>query len=271
VTPASHAPASDASRWSPAPDRLQVQAAARLGVDSDAVQAALDDLDATVQRREEQRRAGTRKLVAELYSRYGVTAASGRVDAEAEAACAQERDERLAAELRRLVTPPVAAVRRAWTLSEQELDSDCQAALNVLGTAPHSLAEFQPEAEQRHAAERAVLGGFAAWEVGAAALLEKVRGWRVRRRRGLWRELADAVRGRQAATYHVRLAAARLAAVQLREAQRTEWLAQPEVQEVLGAGAAALRELHDRAHAPDAAATAELPAVARPVAPWAAR
>jgi hypothetical protein len=269
VTPSSHAPTSDASRRSPAPERPRVQAAARLGVDSDAVQAALNDLDATVRRRDQRRRAATRELVAELYARDGVDAAPGRMDAEAEAACAQERDERLAAELRRLVTPPVAAVRRARTLAERELDGDCQAALNVLGTAPRSVAQFQPEAEQRQAAEQAALGGFTAREVRAAALLEKVRGWQLRRRRGLRRELAEVVRGRQAASYRVRLAAARLAAVQLREAQRAEWLAQPEVQEVLGAGAAALRELHDRAQAPDA--TAELPAAARPVTPGAAR
>jgi len=271
VTPSSHAPTSDPSPWSPVPERPDVQAAARLGADPDAVHAALDDLDATWRHREERRRAATRELVAELYERDGVTPSPGRVDTEAEAACAQERDECLAAELRRLVTPPVVAVRRARTLGERELDGDCQAALNVLGTAPRSLAEFQPEAERRHAAERASLDGFATREAEAAALLEEARGWQLGRRRGLRRELAEAIRGRQAATYRARLAAARLAAIELREAQRAEWLARPDVEEVLGVGAAALRELHDRAQAPDAAATVELPAVARPVAPGAAR
>jgi hypothetical protein len=84
-------------------------------------------------------------------------------------------------------------------------------------------------------------------------------------------ELAEARRGRQAATQRLRLAAVRLAAVKARQAQRAEWLAQPEVREVLGAGAAALRELADRAQLGEDTAMAELPAVARPVAPGAAR
>jgi hypothetical protein len=209
--------------------------------------------------------------VAELYARDGVTPAPGRVDAEADAACAQERDERLAAELRCLVTPDVPAVRRARTLSDQELDGDCQAALNVLGTAPRSLEEFQPEAEPRYEAERAVLDGYAHREAEAAALLGDARGWQLGRRRRLRHEQAEARRGRQAATYGVRLAAARLTAVRARQAQRAEWLAQPEVQDVLGVGAAALRELADRAQLGEDTATVELPAVARPVAPGTAR
>jgi hypothetical protein len=267
----SHVPTSDAERRSPVPEGLYVQAAARLDVDAHEVEVALDDLDATWRRREQRRRAATRELVAELYARDGVTPSPDRVEAEAEAACAQERDERLAAELRLLVTPGAAAVRRARTLSERELDGDCQAALNVLGTAPRSLAEFQPEAEQRHAAERAVLDGYAQRAAEAAALLENARGWQLGRRRGLRRELAEAVRGRQAATYRARSAAARLAAVQLREAKRAQWLAQPGVGEVLGAGAAALRELADRAQSGEDAATVELPAVDRPVGQGAAR
>src|SRR5206468_8546332 len=132
-------------------------------------------------RREGGRGAATRELGVGVYAGRGVPPARGRVDAEAEAAGAQERDERLAAELRRLVTPPVAAVRGARTLSERELDRECQAALNVLGTAPRSLAEFQPAAEQRHAAERAVLGHFAAREAEVAGQLEAARGWRSHR------------------------------------------------------------------------------------------
>jgi hypothetical protein len=272
VTPSSHAPTSDAEPWSPVPDRPYVRAAARLDADHpDAVQAALDEFDATLRRREERRRAATRELVAELYAHDGVDPFPEWVDAEAEAACAQERDERLAAELRRLVTPQVAAVRRARTLTDQELDGDCQGALNVLATAPRSLAEFQPAAEQHYAAERASLDGYAQREAHAAGLLEEARGWQRRRRRRLRRELAEATRGRTAAAHRVRAAAARLAALELREAQRAVWLAQPGVEEVLGMGAAALRELHDRAQVQEGPATAELPAVGRPVARGAAR
>jgi hypothetical protein len=248
-----------------------VEAGARLGVDPDAVHAALDGLDATWRRREQRRRAATRELVAELYARDGVDPAPGRVDAEAEAACAQEREERLAAELRRLVTPGVAAVRRARSRGDGELDGDCQAAISVLATAPRSLAEFQPAAEQSYAAERASLDGFAAREVEAASQTEAARGWQFRRRRGLRRGLDEARRGRAAAWHRLRAAAARLAAVHVREAQRAAWLARPEVQEVLGVGAAALREVADRAQALDAATTVELPAVDGPVAQGAAR
>ncbi len=230
MTPSSDTPTSDASLRSPVPERPYVQTPAGLAAGPDAVHAVLDDLDATWRRRDERRRAATRELVAELYARDGVTPSPGRIDAEAEAACAQEQEERLAAELRHLVTPPVAAVRRARTLSERELDRDCQAALNVLGTAPRSLAEFQPEAERRHAAERAALDGFAARETETASYLEEARGWQFRRRRGLGRALAEARRGRAAAEHRTRLAAARLAAVQLREAQRAEWRDQLEVQ-----------------------------------------
>jgi len=260
VTLPSHAPTSDASL-----SRLgdgAGQAAARLGADPDAVRAALDEFDATLRRREQRRRAATRELVAELYARDGVTPSPERVDTEAKAACAQERDERLAAELRRLVPPP---------LTDRELDRDCQAALHVLATAPRFLAEFQPAAEQRHGAEQASRDRFATREAEAAGLLEEARSWPLRQRRRLRRELAEATRGRQAAAYRLRAAAARLAAVQLRQTQRAAWLAQPTVQEVLGAGAAALRELHDRAQDGEAAATAELPAVDWPVAPGVAR
>jgi hypothetical protein len=255
VTSPSQAPTSGASAWSP-------PGAALLDVDAHQVHAALDGFDATLRRREERRRAATRELVAELYARDDITPAPGRVDAEAEAACAQERDERLAAELRRLVTPPVAAVRRARTLRDQELDRDCQAALHVLATAPRSLAEFEPAAEQRHATEHAVLNGFAAREAEVAGQLEEARGWRRHRRRRLSRALADAARGCSAAEHRLRATAARLAALQLRAAQRDDWLAQPGVGEVLCVGAAALRELADRAQAPDP--TAELPTVDRP-------
>ena len=264
MTPSSHVPTSiTAARRGPAPERPYVAAAARLGVDPAAVHAALDEFDATVRRREERRRAATRELVAELYARDGVDPAPARVDAEADAACAQEREERLAAELRRLVTPQLTAVRQAHTRSDQDLDNDCQAALNVLATAPRSLAEFWPQVQQSYAAEQASLDGFAQREAHAAGLLEAARGWQ----RRLRRELDDARRGRTAAEHRRRLAAAKLAAVLARQAQRAEWLAQPKLRDVLGAGAAALRELADRAQVQEGAATAELPAVGRPVAP----
>ena len=92
MTPSSHAPTTDPELWSPVPDHRYVQAAARLGADPDAVQAALDELDTTLRRREERRRAATRDLVAELYARDGVTPSPERVDAEAQAACAQEHE-----------------------------------------------------------------------------------------------------------------------------------------------------------------------------------
>ena len=271
MAPSSHAPITTAERCRPAPERPYVEAAARLGVDPDAVRAALDEFDATLWRRAERRRAATWKLVAELYARDGVDPSPERVDAEAQAACAQERDERLAAELRRLMVPGVAAVRPARTLSDRELDSDCQAAISVLATAPRSLEEFRLGAERRHEVERAVLDGFTSQEAEAAALLEKACGWQLCRRHRLRRELADARRGRPAAEHRLRTVAARLAAVQARHAQRAAWLAQPEVHEVLGAGAAALRELADRARSGEGAPTVELPAVEQPVARGAAR
>jgi hypothetical protein len=270
VTASRYAPTNRSSQWSRVPDR-RAQAAALLDVDVHEAKAALDGFDATLRRREAQRRAATRVLVAELYARDGVDPAPERVDAEAEAACAQERDERLAAELRRLVTPPVAAIRRARTLSERELDRECQAALNVLATAPRSLVEFGPQAEQRHAAEQAVLDRFVAREAEVAGQLEEAHGWQRYRQRRLSRELADLTRGCAAAEHRVRLAAVRLAALQLRAEQRAEWLARPGVGEVLGAGAAALRELADRAQLGEGTATEELPTVGRPAAPGAAR
>jgi hypothetical protein len=266
----SHPPATDPKLHSTVPEHPHIQAVDQLGEDPHGVRACLDEFDASLARRAQRRRAATRHLVAQLYARDGVTPSLERIDAEAQAACAQEQEERLAAELRRLVTPRVAAVHRARTLTDQELDDDCQAALNVLATEPRSLAEFQPEAEQRHTAEQALLAGFATKEADLAGLLEEARGWQLRRRRRLRRELAKAGRGRQAAAHRVSLAAVRLAAVQLREAQRGAWLAQPEAQEVLGVGAAALRELHDRTETLEAA-TVELSAIDRPMAPGPAR
>ena len=62
----------------------------------------------------------------------------------------------------------------------------------------------------------------------------------------------------------LRAGAARLAAVELREAERAVWLAQPDVRTVLGEGAAARRELADRATELGGETTAELPAVHHP-------
>ena len=59
--------------------------------------------------------------------------------------------------------------------------------------------------------------------------------------------------------------------VQLLVAQRAEWLTRPEAGKMLGAGAAALRELADRAQIQDSPTTEELPAVDWPVAPGVAR
>ncbi len=264
MMPSTPSAPSDPGLWSPVPQRPDIEATVGLGADPDALQAALDELDVTLRLRVERRRAATRKLVAELYARDGVEPSPERLDAETEAACAQEREERLAAELRRLVIPDPAAARQARTLSDKDLDDWCQAALNVLGDAPPSFMEFQPEAEQRHAADRAVLDGYVTKEAHTASLLEQARGWQLRRRRGLRDKLAEAGRGRQAAEHRLRLAAAKLAAVQARGAQRAEWLAQPRVRSVLGEGAAALRELLDRAQVLVLDATAELPAVDRP-------
>jgi hypothetical protein len=230
----SHAPATDPELHSTVPEHPHIQAADRLGGDPHGLRARLDEFDASLARRAQRRRAATRDLVAQLYARDGVAPSLERIDAEAQAACTQEQEERLAAELRRLVTPPVAAVHRARTLTDQELDDDCQAALNVLATAPWSLAEFQPEAEQRHAAEQALLDGFATKEADLAGPLEEARGWQLRRPRRRRRELAQARRGRQAAAHRASLAAVRLAAVQFREAQRGAWLAQPEARKCLG-------------------------------------
>jgi hypothetical protein len=136
VTPSSYARTSDAELRSPVPEHPHVQAAARLGTDPDAVRACLDEFDASLARRAQRRRAATQDLVAELSACDGVPPSPERIDAEARAACAQDRQGRLAAELRRLVTPRVAAVRRTRTLAGQELDSDRQAALNVLAPRP---------------------------------------------------------------------------------------------------------------------------------------
>jgi hypothetical protein len=271
VRSSTHPALGDPGLSGPVPQCPSVEPAARLDpdpdADADAVHDCLDEFDATLRCRAEQRRAATRELVAELHARDGVQPSPERVEAEAEAACAQERDERLAAELRRLVAVDLAAARQARAHSDEELDGDCQAALNVLATAPPSLEEFQPAAERSYGAEQVVVDGYAAQEADAAGLLEEARDWQLRRRRRLRRKLAEASRGRQAAVHRLRLAAVRLAAVRERQAQRDEWLAQSKVHSVLSVGVAALRQLADRAQAMDVAATAELPVVDQPVTP----
>jgi hypothetical protein len=226
-----------------------------------AVQAALDEFDRLLVQRAERRREATRALVAELYAHDGVEPAPERVDPEAEVACAQEREERLAAELRRLVPADPTAARTARTRSVKDLDYDCLGALRALGEAPASLREFQQEAGAWQAAKRAILARLIKHEAETAARLEAARGWQVRARRRLRRALAQACRDRQAAERRGWKAAARLAAIQRREAERAAWLAQPEIRALLGRGAAALRELADRAELSSLAETAELPVV----------
>jgi hypothetical protein len=255
---------SDGERWSPVPERPYVQAAARLDADPDAVQACLDELDAVLARRAQRRLADARALLSELAERDGEPLDPVRLEAEAERVCEQEEQERLAAELRRLVTPDPAAARQARARSDQALGRCCQAAVDVLATLPRSLEEFAPEAERRHAAERAVRDGLAKREAEVAQLIEQARGRRLARRRALRRELAGLHRDRRASEERLRPAAARLAAVRALQAQRAGWLARPDVAGVLAAGAAALRELAARASDLDGEATAELAAVDRP-------
>jgi hypothetical protein len=234
--------------------------AARLDADPDALRAALDDFDAILLRRAQRRQADARALLEELAARDGEPVDAVRLEAEAERACEQEDQERLAAELRRLVTPDPTAIHQAQGHCDEALERCCQAAVDVLATLPRSLAEFEPDAERRHAAERAVRDGLAKREAELTPLLEDAAVWR---RRGLRRELARLLRDRQAAEQRLRTAAARLAAVRARQGQRAAWLARPDLAEALAKGAAALRALAARA-GDGGEATAELPAVDRP-------
>ena len=245
---------------SPVPLRPSVAEAARLDADPDAVQAAKDEFDAVLLRRARRRLAEARALLSELAAGEGEPLDAVRLEAEAERACEQEDQERLAGELRRLVTPDVTAVRQARVRTDAALEGCCQAAVEVLATLPRSLAEFEPEAARRHAAERAVRDGLARREAEVARLLEEAGWWR---RRGLRRELAGTHRDRQASEQRLRVAAVRLAAVRARQAQRAGWLARPDVAGVLTAGAAALRVLTARS-GDGGEATAGLAAVDRP-------
>jgi hypothetical protein len=246
---------------SPTPPDVAVTAA-RLGAKEDAVRAALDEFDATLLRRAQERRAGARALLAELAARDGEPLDAMRLEAEAERACEQEDQERLAAELRRLVTPNATAIRQARSRGDAALEGCCQAAVDVLATLPRPLAEFEAEAERRHGAARAVRDGLAKREAEVTRLLEDARVWR---RRPLRRELTGVHRDRQAAEQRLWVAAARLAAVRARQAQWAAWLARPDVAGALAAGAAALRELAARA-GDGGEATAELAPVDRPPA-----
>jgi hypothetical protein len=247
-------------RWSPALRRRFLGEAVRLGADPDAVQACLDEFDALLARRAQRRLADARALLSELVTRDGEPLDPVRSEAEAERVCEQEEQERLAAELRRLVTPDLTVVRQARARSEQALERCCQAAVDVLATLPRSLEEFAPDAERRHAAERALRDGLAKQEAEATQLLEEAGWWR---RRRVHRELAGALRDRLAAERRLHLAAARLAAVRARQAQRAAWLARRDMASVLTAGAAVLRELAARA-GDGGEPTAELAAVDRP-------
>jgi hypothetical protein len=242
----------------PCPD--VVATAARLGADASAVWAALDEFDAVLLRRAQRRRVDVRALLAELAARDGEPLDEAGLEAEAERVCGQEDQERLAAELRRLATPDATAIRTARDCSDALLERCCQAAVDVLATLPHSLAEFEPDAERRHAAEQAVRDGLAKREAEVTRLLEEAGWWR---RRGWRRELAGLHRDRQAAEQRLRVATARVAAVRARQGQRAAWLARPDVARVLAVGATALRALAARAEG--GAATAELAVVDRPV------
>ncbi len=261
MTSPSHAPTSDAEQRNPAMERASVGKAARLGADPDAVQAALDGFDALLARRAQERLAEARALLSELAARDGEPTDPVRLEPEAERACKQEEQERLAAELRRLVTPDADTARQARGRGGVALERCCQAAVDVLATLPRSLDEFAPDTERRHQAERAVRDGLAKREAEATPLLEAAGWWR---RRALRRELAGLYRDRQAAEQRLHLTAARLAAVRARQAQRAGWLARPDVAEVLAAGAAALRELDAWAGDLDGEPTAELAVVERP-------
>jgi hypothetical protein len=186
------------------------------------------------------------------------------LDVEAELACTQERDDRLAAELRRLVIPDPAVTRQARTLDYEGLDGWCQAAVDLLAGAPGSLAEFLPEAGERRALDLANLGELGKQRAHTAWQLQVVPDWRRLRRRRLRRELADLGRAQQAAEQRLRASTVRLAAIEARQAERAAWLAEPQVHGVLDHGAAAVRELLDRTHDLDSPATAELPVVAGP-------
>jgi hypothetical protein len=239
------------------------QVAARYELDPSQVQQALGGFDELLDRRAARRRAATRELIAELYAQDDEEITEQCLDAEAEATCAQERDHRLAALLRHLVTPEPTVTRQGRTLDAADLDGWCQAAVDLLGAAPGSLAEFHPEVQERHALDLSNLEELGKQRAQTAWQLQSAPGWRLRRRR-LRRELADLGRAWQAADQQLHSSAVRLAAIEVREAERADWLAEPLVRGVLARGAAAVRELLDRAQATDSAATAELPVVAGP-------
>jgi hypothetical protein len=238
------------------------QVAARYELDPSQVQQALGAFDELLARRAARRRAATRELIAELYAQDGEKITEECLDAEAEAACAQERDHRLAAQLRRLATPNPAVTRLARILDAADLDAWCQAAVDLLGAAPGSLAEFHAEAQERPALDLANLDELGKQRAQTAWQLQVVPGWRRLRRRRLRRELADLGRACQAAAQRPQVSTVRLAAIEVREAERAAWLDQPQVRGVLAQGAAAVRELLDRAQDQDSAATAELPVAA---------
>jgi hypothetical protein len=248
---------------SPAPPTMPLsdQVAARYELDPSQVQQALGGFDELLDRRAARRRAATRELIAEPYAQDDEEITEERLDAEAEAACAQERDHRLAALLRRLVTPEPAVTRQAHTLDAADLDGWCQAAVDLLGAAPGALAEFRVEAQERHALDLANLDELGKQQARTAWQLQVVPGWRRLRRRRLRRELGDLGRACQAADQQLHNRTVRLAAIEVREAERAAWLAEPQVRGVLAQGAAAVRELLDRAQDLDGAATAELPVV----------
>jgi hypothetical protein len=236
------------------------QVAARYELDPSQVQAALGGFDELLARRAERRSAATRELIAELYAQDDEEITEECLDADAAAACAQERDNRLAL-LPRLVTPEPAVTRQAHTLDAADLDGWCQAAVDLLGAAPGSLAEFHPETQERHALDLANLDELGKQQAQTAWQLQQVPGWRRLRQRRLRRELADLGRVCQTAAQQLHSSTVRLAAIELREAERAAWLDHPQVRGVLAQGAAAVRELLDRAQDLDSAATAKLPVV----------
>jgi hypothetical protein len=154
--------------------------------------------------------------------------------------------------------------RQARTLDYEGLDGWCQAAVDLLAGAPGSLAEFLPEAEERRALDLANLNELGKQRAHTAWQLQVVPDWRRLHRRRLRRELADLGRAQQAAEQQLQASTVRLVAIEAREAERAAWLAEPQVRGVLVQGAAAVRELLDRAQELDSPATVELPVVAGP-------
>jgi hypothetical protein len=216
--------------------------------DSDQLQAAAHELEASVLHEQACHLGDVRALLVELYQRDGVAVEDGLLDAQAQEVAAQERGERFLQELAIRLHPGSELLGLARELDDHALGVWRETAASLVDEAPPSLGHLRWRMEEEQRAELRTHAHLVRAEAqldGEHRRLGPVRRWWQHDRAvRLRRELADHRRRRERSGRRLAHMDAKLQVIDRNEHARAVWIAQ--AREVLIRGLAASQILTER-------------------------